>query len=231
MAAADTRDRILDAAEALFARQGFSATSLRAVIAEAGVNLAAVHYHFGSRHELVRAVFSRRFEPINEERLARMAALVAPDAGVPAGRGRLEAILHAMVDPLVRAARDRPGEWSLVSQLVGRAHTDADFDVRRILNDQFRDVFQRFSEIVHECLPQVGESELVYRLHFVIAAMAVTLVHGEDVRTLSDGRIDPVADAGAFARRWVAFAAAGLAAPASETGGDGAGVPGEEAQP
>ena len=69
MASAETKDRILDAAESLFARQGFSSTSLRSVIAEAGVNLAAVHYHFGPREELIRAVFARRFDPINRKRI------------------------------------------------------------------------------------------------------------------------------------------------------------------
>lgn len=218
MATADTKDRILDAAETLFAQQGFSSTSLRAVIAEAGVNLAAVHYHFGSREELVRAVFHRRFEPINRERLELLAALEA----APARRAsrRLEQILDILLRPLLRAARERAGEWAVVSQLVGRAHTDADFVVRRILHDQFRDVFERFSAALAECLPHLGQEELLCRFHFVITAMAVTLVHGDDIRALSDGRLDPGHDPEVFANRWTAFAAAGLRAPASDRGGE-----------
>jgi len=224
MATNDTKDRILDAAEDLFAKQGFSATSLRNVISEAAVNLAAVHYHFGSREELIKAVFARRFEPINRERIELLDELEGQGARRPGGNKRLdksldkslERILDILLNPLLRAARDRPEEWSSVSLLVGRAHTDPDFVVRQILHDQFRDVFARFSFALGQCLPALGEEELLCRFHFVITAMAVTLVHGDDIRTLSDGKLDPGRDPEVFARRWVAFAAAGLRAPASD---------------
>src|ERR1022692_2401549 len=66
----DTKERILDTAERLFAKQGYAATSLRGIIAEAGVNLAAVHYHFHSKEALLEAVILRRSVPANRERLA-----------------------------------------------------------------------------------------------------------------------------------------------------------------
>jgi AcrR family transcriptional regulator len=244
MATAETKDRILDAAESLFARQGFSATSLRSVIAEAGVNLAAVHYHFGPREELIRAVFSRRFDPINRQRIALLAAL-GNDKGTTkrsAGRrpegttiaavrrrsqgadassdtsGELEKILDILIRPLLAAARAKPDEWMSVSQLVGRAHTDSDFTVRQILHDQFKEVFAHFSTAIGRCLPHLGEEEMMCRFHFAITSMAVTLVHGDDIRILSEGRLDPGRDPEQFARRWVTFAAAGLRAPANDDG-------------
>jgi AcrR family transcriptional regulator len=61
-----TKERILDTAERLFAERGYSATSLRAIIAEADVNLASVHYHFDSKEALLEAVFLRRALPANE---------------------------------------------------------------------------------------------------------------------------------------------------------------------
>jgi AcrR family transcriptional regulator len=69
LASKDTKERILDAAERLFAAHGFAGTSLRAVTKEAGVNLAAVHYHFGTKEDLLRAVLSRIVIPVNRERL------------------------------------------------------------------------------------------------------------------------------------------------------------------
>ena len=85
-----TKDRILDAAEGLFAQQGFSATSLRAITAQAGVNLAAVNYHFGSKDGLLEAVFVRRLGPLNDERLA----LLDEAESTPGGASRLRSDTH-----------------------------------------------------------------------------------------------------------------------------------------
>ena len=73
----ETRTRILDAAEELFMQHGFEGTSMRLLTAKASVNLAAVNYHFGSKHALVEAVFRRRLDPMNQERLAGLEALEA----------------------------------------------------------------------------------------------------------------------------------------------------------
>ena len=64
-----TKDRLLDSAEQLFSKQGFSATSVRQISAAARVNLAAMNYHFGSKEQLISAVFARRLTPLNEERI------------------------------------------------------------------------------------------------------------------------------------------------------------------
>ena len=66
---ADTKTRILDAAEGLFMEHGFEATSLRSLTSSAGVNLAAVNYHFGSKEELFQAVRTRRLDPMNKVRI------------------------------------------------------------------------------------------------------------------------------------------------------------------
>jgi AcrR family transcriptional regulator len=55
-----TKERILGAAETLFAQRGFDGASLRQLTSAAGVNLAAVNYHFGSKEKLVEQVFRRR---------------------------------------------------------------------------------------------------------------------------------------------------------------------------
>ena len=70
----DTKERILNAAEALFAEHGFTHTSTRRITRTANVNLAAVNYHFGSKDQLIKAVFNRRIKPVNGERLRRLSA-------------------------------------------------------------------------------------------------------------------------------------------------------------
>src|ERR1700730_14909847 len=82
-----TKDRILDAAERLLAKRQFDATSLRAITAEADVNLAAVNYHFQSKDALIRAVIKRRIGPVNVKRLAMLDAIeqAAGDGPLPIG--------------------------------------------------------------------------------------------------------------------------------------------------
>src|SRR5207302_965939 len=75
----ETRTRILDAAEELFMQHGFEGTSMRLLTGKAGVNLAAVNYHFGSKHALVEAVFRRRLDPMNTARIAELEKLEAED--------------------------------------------------------------------------------------------------------------------------------------------------------
>src|SRR5437867_413927 len=90
----DTKQRILDSAERLFAQSGFAATSLRSIIADAKVNLAAIHYHYHSKEALFDAVILRRLEPINRERLE---LLDAYERSAADGKASLEQILEAFL--------------------------------------------------------------------------------------------------------------------------------------
>src|SRR5512143_2582062 len=73
----ETQERILDAAERLFAERGIDAVSVRSVLAAAGVNVSLAHYHFGGRDGLIVALLRRRLAPITEERLRRLAEVEA----------------------------------------------------------------------------------------------------------------------------------------------------------
>ena len=97
MANTDTKTKILDTAERLFAQKGFDAVSLRNIVEAAKVNLAAVHYHFGSKQALLHAVVSRRLRPVNDERLAMLA-----EARIKAGKRKLklEAVLESLFVPV-----------------------------------------------------------------------------------------------------------------------------------
>ena len=100
-----TKERILDAAEALFMEHGFEATSLRAITAAAGVNLAAVNYHFGSKEELFQAVLTRRLDPMNQERVALLdAARARGGAGAARVRADPRALFIPALDARARSA-------------------------------------------------------------------------------------------------------------------------------
>src|ERR1700679_3759938 len=99
----DTRQKLLDTAERMFAEQGYGAVSLRQIIADAEVNLAAIHYHFGSKQELLDEVIMRRAGPVNRERLARLERLEAK----PAARA-VEQVLEAFLMPMAEVAEKHP---------------------------------------------------------------------------------------------------------------------------
>lgn len=198
----DTKENILDAAEALFAEQGIEAASLRAITARAGVNLAAVHYHFQSKEGLIRAVFSRRIEPINQERLRLLDTLEAN------GRMRVDDVLYAFIAPVIRGGGPTP----TFRRLMGRIYADAAGHLRTMLKEHFVEVAERFPRALARALPDLPREELLWRFHFLLGSMIQVTLNHELIHQHSLGACDP-ADAEALIERLVAYSSAGFRAP------------------
>src|SRR5947199_10606253 len=109
----DTKQKILDTAEHLFADYGFAATSLRQVITKAEVNVAAVHYHFGSKEDLLDAVVNRKAGPVNVARMERLNRLEAEGASVDVGR-----VLEAFLLPTAEMAEHNPTFVRLMGRML-----------------------------------------------------------------------------------------------------------------
>lgn len=203
-----TRQRILEAAERLFAEHGFAGTSLRAIIREAGVNLAAVHYHFGSKEALLEAVVARHFGPLNEERL-RALDQVEREAGRrrPSARG----IIEAFVGPVLRLCAD-PARGKTFMKLIGRALAEPEQYFHQVGPKQIGEVRDRFLAAMERALPEVPREEIMWRVLFTIGALAFTMRLGEGLRSMTGG-ICEVGTVDDHLRRLVEFAAAGLEAP------------------
>src|SRR5271157_3074866 len=97
----DTRLKILDTAERLFGEEGYQPVSLRHITAAAGVNLASIHYHFGSKEELLDALIERRATPVNEERMESLRRLKQAAGPKPIA---LEDLLGAFLIPAFHSA-------------------------------------------------------------------------------------------------------------------------------
>jgi len=202
----DTRDRILDVAERMFAQQGFDLTSLRALTAGADVNLAAVHYHFGSKERLFEAVLVRLVEPVNAERLARL------DAAGAQGAPALEAIIEAFVAPPLHAVADaRRADVARV--LMGRVMSSPDEQMRSLLLKLFGSVLDRFIPAFAHALPHLSREEVLWRFFFMIGVLVQTMSCGHHLRSVSGGSCDPARVEDAIPRI-VQFVAAGMRAPA-----------------
>ena len=204
---ADTKEQILDASESLFAEHGIGAVPLRRIIAEADVNSAAIHYHFGSKEELVRAVFKRRFDPINR---ARIDLLDRADQSAIEGQTSVEAVLYAMVAPPFRLD---PGVQ--YRRLAGRLFTERSGYMELIFNDLFREVEHRFNEALAKALPEIPNKERFWRTFMAVGSMTFILREQELIEKASGG-ICVVEDAERMIDRLVQFMAAGLKAPVLE---------------
>jgi AcrR family transcriptional regulator len=163
-----TKDRILHAAEELFAQQGFASTSLRQVTTRADVNIAAVNYHFGSKDNLVNEVFRRRMDEMSAQRLEalKQAVLTAP--------GELEPVLAAFVEPALAMAQDRHGGGAFI-RVIARAYAESNEGLRKFLSEQYGHVLREFAKAIDGCVPGLGKETLYRRLDFLSGALTYAM--------------------------------------------------------
>jgi AcrR family transcriptional regulator len=162
----DTKEKILDTAERLFGDQGYAATSLRHIISDAGVNLAAVHYHFGSKEDLLDHVITRKAGPLNESRMALLDRFEKEAGGASPP---IEKILEAFLAPLAEMASCNPQ----MLKVMGRMHFEGLMPL--VIKRHFQPVVMRFIAAFRRALPELPEDELYWRLHFMTGAMAHSL--------------------------------------------------------
>jgi AcrR family transcriptional regulator len=211
-----TKDRILDAAEELFMEHGFEATSLRSITAAAGVNLAAVNYHFGSKEELFQSVLGRRLDPMNQERLdllTRLEREAAPRA-LPCDR-----ILAAMFMPALKLARDPERGGKNFLRLLGRAYADPAPFIREFLAAQYAVMIARFKAAFGRALPDLPPKELSWRLHFIMGALSYTLAGTDALRLIAELAPDETGNDELLLRRLAPFLLAGLQSPLPDLAG------------
>ena len=215
-AARDTKERILDAAEALFAAQGFAARSLRQVTQGAGVNLAAVNYHFQSKEALFLAVLQRKIEPINARRLALLDGL---ESQLPESPPSLEEVVRAFFRPVFEAQM-LGVEVGGFPKLLGRVSTEPGDGVGRVFGGAFGQVLERFSRAFRRALPGLTADDLAWGAHFMVGSMAHYLAAGELLKLMSGGRLDGWDVEEAY-ERLVGLAAGGVGGKAGSRGGRG----------
>lgn len=198
--------RLVEAAEILFAENGFDLVSVRDITQAAGANVAAVNYHFGSRDGLVALVMTRNITPVNEERLLRLEAAEGKWAGksVP-----VEEIVEALVRPLMTQMKKSDLSEKLFFRLVGRIFSSHGHGMPPEIETQYSVVSARFTRMLGKSLPSLSEQDLVWRLHFVVGAMIHMLTHEETMQRVSQGAGgEPNMEA--MLSRFLRFAVAGL---------------------
>ena len=188
-------------------QQGFGGTSMRLLTSKAGVNLAAVNYHFGSKDALIEAVFRRRLDPMNIARIASLAALEA--SGTPDA----DAIIRAFVGASLRMLEDAKGGGRNFIRLLGRTYTEPAKGIRHLIGQMYAPTMQRYKAALERALPQMPHDELVWRMHFMFGTLAYTLAATDTVQLIAGSKPEDRYDARLLEDRLTAFLASGLAAP------------------
>ena len=201
-----TKDRILYAAEELFAQHGFASTSLRQVTSRADVNIAAVNYHFGSKENLVNEVFRRRMDDMSRERLAAL------QRAVEAHPGELEPILAAFVEPALAMAQDRHGGGAFI-RVIARAYGESNDSLRKFLSDQYGHVLREFAKALAGCVPGLGKEALYWRLDFLSGALTYAMADFGLIKRPAG--VSEATHRQRAAKALIRFAAAGFQADAS----------------
>lgn len=208
MAQTGTVERILDSAEVLFAEKGFAETSLRAITSKAGVNLAAVNYHFGSKESLIQSVFERFLNPFCELLKAKMNDAFAEAVS-------LEKLLALVADTAMQTQSGDRRRVAIFFRLTGLAYTQAQGHMRRFLRERYGEVFRRFLTLLEQSTPELTPVERFWRVHFALGAATFALSGMESLLAIANADLKPSTTQQQITEKLLDFVAGGICAPST----------------
>jgi len=203
-----TKNKILDAAESLFADKGFNGTSLREITSLADVNLAAVNYHFGSKKELIKAVMSRYMNELAPRLESSLSAIC--NQTEPAN---LLEVFSAFSDPLLSLNVFKENGTSNFLQLLGRGYTDSQGFLRWFLTTQYPGVISNFVSAVQRAYPELTAEDIFWRLHFTMGTVVFTMSSTEALMDIAQSDFNQQLDISEVIKKVIPFVAAGVGAP------------------
>lgn len=203
-----TKNKILDAAEVLFADKGFNGTSLREITSLGEVNLAAVNYHFGSKKELIKAVMSRYMNELAPRLESALSALCQEEV-----QPNLTEVFSAFIEPLLFLNEFKANGTSIFLQLLGRGYTDSQGFLRWFLTTQYPEVFTLFTKAVKKAYPELSAEEIFWRLHFTMGTIVFTMSSSDALIDIARNDFARDVDIAGVIKQVIPYVAAGVAAP------------------
>lgn len=210
-----TRERILDAAEQLFAKRGFEGVTVRQIMSRAGADVALAYYHFKSKRDLFDAVLLRRAQTLNELRLAALADVEERHRDDPPS---VEEIIEAFTRPLLEVLDEKPEEWRNYMALVAQVNNSPEWG-GELMTRYFDPLVRRFLDALRRALPGCREEDLFWSYHFLSGALTLTFAETGRLDNLSGGLCSS-ADMAAANERMPRFVAAGFRALCGPPDGD-----------
>lgn len=211
MSKIDTKNRILDAAEVLFAERGFADTSLRLITSEADVNLASVNYHFGSKKELIQAVLDRYLSLFMPALDARLRVLMEQE------QLTLLQLFDSFVEPLMKLSAVRANGPAIFMQLLGRGYIDSQGHLRRFITAHYGPILQRITQAISKANPALSPADLFWRLHFTLGTVVFTMASADALRDIALADFGQQLDVEGLVRNVIPYLASGVGAPVEST--------------
>ncbi|EDP99253.1 TetR/AcrR family transcriptional regulator [Shewanella benthica] len=204
----DTKTRILDAAEKLFAERGFSETSLRLITSKAEVNLASVNYHFGSKKELIRAVLARYLDVFMPAASSEIVSLQSSNKDAS-----LNDIFSTLVKPLLDLNQLRSEGTRTFLQLLGRGYIESHGHLMWFITTHYGDHLTQFVKAVVDSAPHIPPAEMFWRLHFTLGTVVFTMASADALTEIAAADFGEHNDIEAVIRKVIPYISAGVAVP------------------
>ena len=202
-----TKERLLDAAEELFAIDGFSAVTVRQITKKADADISLVYYHFKSKRELFEAVLMRRAKYLNELRLNQLEIIERMHSDVTP---TLEEIINAFIYPLLQKLSEDHEEWKHYFSLIAMVNNSPSWG-GEMMTKYFDPLVLRFLKAIRRALPNCKEEDLFWSYHFLSGALTFTFAETGRIDNLSDG-LCKSSDMQSIIERLPKFIAAGFQA-------------------
>jgi len=200
-----TRERILDAAEELFAHKGYEGVSVRQIMAKADADVSLAYYHFKSKRDLFDEIMLRRVEILNDVRLK---ALEAVEKRHPDDAPSVEEIIDAFTRPLFDLLVKEHEEWKYYFQLIAQINNSADHG-GELMTRYFDPLVRRFIEALRKALPDCNDADLYWSYQFLSGALTLTFAETGRLDNLSGGTVRS-SDMASVIERMPKFLAAGF---------------------
>lgn len=201
----DTAERILNAAEELFSEKGFAETSLRNITTKAGVNLASVNYHFGSKKSLIQAVFARYLAPFTFQ-FSQQLDIIENQENSP------EELLRLLVITLTKSGLENSERFGVFMRLLGLAYSQGQGHLRKFLTAEYGQVFNRYMKEINRVTPQLTPMERFWRIHFMLGSAVFAMSSVDSLMAMADHDLNMETDVEDVVSQLLPFLASGLMA-------------------
>jgi len=206
----ETKTKILNAAEVLFAEHGYSQTSLRIITGVANVNLAAVNYHFGSKKELIQSVIDRYFEEFTSELENQFVDL---DKLHKSEKITTKQLLEALVIPILKMNEQREDGSATFMRLLGHAYTESQGHLKVFLTAKYGVLLTQFTRLFKKANPNVDDREIFWRMHFMLGTFVFALAGHQALSEIAEVEFKETVDTRGIILHLIPFLSAALQSP------------------